>query len=78
MIDFERIDKLEKDFSLLTDLYGKVIHRQEMILEDCAETFAIIASEIQVVRTQLVEMMEMLESNKKNKTEHDNTKSPQH
>ena len=73
--DFERIDKLEKDFSLLTDLYGKVIHRQEMILEDCAETFAIIASEIQVVRTQLLEVREILEPKKD--TKHDNTKSPQ-
>jgi len=76
MTDFERIDKLEKDFSLLTDLYGKVIHRQESILEDCAETFAIIASEIQVVRNQLVEMREYLEPKKDSK--HDNTKSPQH
>ena len=72
MTDFERIDKLEKDFSLLTDLYAKVIHRQEMILEDCAETFAIIASEIQVVRNQLVEMRELLDTNKKNQTEHHN------
>ena len=76
MTDFERIDKLEKDFSLLTDLYGKVIHRQEMILEDCAETFAIIASEIQVVRNQLVEMRDILEPQKD--SEHNNTKSPQH
>lgn len=75
MTDFERIDKLEKDFSLLTDLYSKVIHRQEMIIEDCAETFAIIASEIQVVRNQLVEMRELLEPYKN--TKHNNTKSPQ-
>ena len=43
---------------------------------DCAETFAIIASEIQVVRNQLVEMRDILEPQKD--SEHNNTKSPQH
>lgn len=78
MPDWKRIDKLEKDFSLLTDLYGKVIHRQEMILEDCAETFAIIASEIQVVGKQLVEMRELLDGKKNKKPEHNNAKPTQH
>ncbi len=61
MVDFERIDKCEKDITLLTDLYSKVVTKLERTIDDCAETFAIIADGIQTIEKQIQELKEELE-----------------
>lgn len=58
--DFERIDKLEKDIRYLMDLYTKIVTRQSELIEDCAETFAVISSHIQMNTKAVAEIYDEL------------------
>jgi len=56
----QRVDKCEKDIALLVDLYSKVILKLERTIDDCAETFALIADGIQTIEKQIQELREEL------------------
>ncbi len=56
MTDYERIDQLEKDVAYMMDLYAKVVIAQEKIIIDCGETFAVLASDLHMIRKMILEM----------------------
>ena len=62
MPDFERIDEVEKDIQYLLELYSKVVIRQAELIEDCAETFSVISSHIQMNTKASAEIYEELKN----------------